>query len=304
MRVLFKHAKEGSQNYLNGETAYYGAPERYYQSALVKKVNLQIVRAPEGAKQLMTTDDEILHALNRIPFGKIGSYGSTDLDLPENGILGEVLIPVSDMAQANELADTMSVPNQIREVLNNNNYFELNGKSVNYSTVKDYLDRYRLSNKDIRDKWLQSVKNLQRLNLTNDEIIDKKKSVYEDYVSQSEYTAVITMTTQHIVNNPEFKGYIVENFTDNYDAVNYRKNAVRKASTLEKVAVLAVPLTSKAVLNTILEISNKYVSDGSVPAINGKNQYNYHAIINDSTRIDGGLVDLKSHREHDKKLSA
>lgn len=301
MRIISKMLNSNTEmQYLNGDQVYYGAPERYYQSSLVTQLRAEVVRSPEGGNKLVVTDQDVLSNLQSIPFGQIGSMIPDDNIVPKNTIVYEVIVPTSSMVESSEIAKHLNVMSIIKEAAERLTFTTETGETLTYNEIKEKMKDVRDTNLNIREEWQASGRNLQKLGLSNDEIEAKKKETYEGYTSMSEYTLVLRLETRHFINNPEIKGYVVENFKGNYDKVNYAQNAVRKVSAVSKANILTVPLTSKDVADKLLNSYRIAKGENSVPHFKEKGiEHSY--VYNSQSEVSSN-IDFSQYKAHDRDV--
>lgn len=289
-----------SKQYLNGEDIYYGDISRGYTSQFIVKMVARIVAKPEGSSTILDSTSEVKSAVKKIPFGQIGATYD-GLKLPSNTVVAEYVVPV-DYSTITEMKDTIVDQYNFLRVLDEMQFKSKEGNPLTYKEVKELIAPTRELNAQIREAWAIKSKNLRAHGASADDILAEKVKQYANYVAPCDYTLVIDFTITHIVNKPELKSTVRENFKqEEYDNLAYKESKYRKSATF-RAPLVTIPLQTVEQYNFIRK-RFQTLTYGKDCIRNGTDKVSWHCVITEDTVIDGKPFDMSPYKEHDKRIS-
>lgn len=249
-------------SYKNGEPAFTGDPNRQYASALRLIITATVQKAPEGAKLLTDTNDELKRTMRKLKFGQIGALIDTEDTISSQEVLLDVVIPVN-RDNVLSYSESLRKANPLSELLNGATC-TVNDEVVEVSKLKDQLGEYRQSNDDIRKAWMSMADTLRQSGASPDDILEAKEKMYSNYVSISEYSVNLSIRMTHIVNNPSVGGYVMGDITEEeYSSYNYGGGRFRKTAS-ETWPLVNIPINRVGnYVKLVSDLRQKTSTDGS-----------------------------------------
>jgi hypothetical protein len=231
----------GAKAYASGSPVYYGDPTRVYSSEIIISVNVSIVKSPDGGKVMTPADQQLTAAMQKLKFGQIGAVKS-GVTVSSSETVIEFLVPV-------DIGNVVQVKESLVKALDLGPYSEkkqitVNNQPMTIDQVKDRLAQFRDSNREIRDRWADKSKKMRARGASSADIIQQKAAEYKEYVSVSNYSVAVGITTTHYVHKPALRGTVVENCNQqDYESYNYREGNVRKVAT-EHRPIVSIPIVT------------------------------------------------------------
>jgi hypothetical protein len=287
-----------ADTYLDGSPVYKGDINRAFTSSLVFRVDVSVVKAPEGAKLLSKADDKLTQVMRKLKFGQVGALKSSEVEISSNETVLEVIIPV-------KRDDVLIAKDSLLTVFNIQSFMNertctINGTPVKLSKLKEELDKYRQANSEIRQRWVKRVQSLRARGASSDVIQQQKKESYAEYVSISEYTVAVNVSLTHVVNKPSLKSTVVGNVDEAYySLVNYDEGPVRKVAH-HRNPIVSIPIVtledyteSINYLNSLLKVT---------PELKQLKAMGMEDVYHETGMLRTPSVDWAALREHDRKV--
>lgn len=287
-----------NEKYLDGSPLYKGDINRMFSSQLVIRVEATVVKAPEGAKLLTETNDELEAAMRKLKFGQIGALKSNGTEISNSEVLYEVVVPVTK-DNVLDIKDKCLSTLDINGLVGQSTCI-INGERKTVKEVKALLAPYRESNTDIRKRWIAKSKELRSRNAAPEEMISIKRDIYKEYVSISKYSMALSVNLVHIVNNPKLNSTVICNIDqDYYDSVNYSEGKVRKVAEYS-APIVSFPINNLENYKTFVEgVKSLTTTDNAKLGITAEN----YAVLHETDKVYGVEIDFQALKAHDSAVT-